>query len=252
MTSSAPRTSHHHNKAVSGFTLLELIISLTITTLVVLVIYTAFSMGVRVWERQGRISEEPRRAEVMLRLLDRDFAELTTYTTLWEGQSLSFFAGGPRTMFYVTRNGFGALRRQDKALFFTCLYVDADENDALGLYVYKVPEPGPELLREVRGFLAMNPTMRSMYTPAGFIQEKAVRIADGFSILEFSFTKDRFLPFAGPPDDVPRQQLLSATGSALDLEEWVESGLPGQIQLLIERDDDDEAAVLLLPGRGRV
>lgn len=235
-----------------GFTLLELIISMTITAMVVLVVYSAFSMGVRVWERQDQGNEELRREEIMLRLLDHDFAAQVPYNTLWEANALSFAVGGPKTLFYVTRNGFGALRRQGKALFFTCLFVDRDENDANALYLYKVPEPSPDLLREIRGFLGMSTAMRAAYVPPDRIRQDAVLIADGFERLLFSFSADFFEPFAGSPEEVIRQRMITASDDSLDLEEWIEEGLPGQVQLFYQGQDEDDVRLLFLPGRGRV
>ena len=139
MTSFAPASLPHRTEASSGFTLLELIISLTITAMVVVVVYSAFSLGVRVWERQGQESDAVKRDEIMFRLLDRDVADMAPYVMLLDGASLSLTAGGPTAFFYVTRNGFGALRRQDRALFFTCLFVAEDDDKDLALYLYKVP-----------------------------------------------------------------------------------------------------------------
>lgn len=233
-----------------GFTLLELIISLTITTLVVLVIYSAFSMGVRVWERQGEGNEELRREEVMLRLLDWDIAQLSAYSTVWEARPVSFFAGGSRTLFYVTRHGFGALDRLDKALFFTCLFVDKGDNDSLGLFLYKVPVPGSDLLREVRGFLAMNTSMRGSFTPPEFIRDQAVLIADGFNILEFSYFAETFTPFAGQDPDAANQSMRSLDDDGQD--EWIEDDMPGQIQVRYARQEGEEVSVALVIDLGAI
>ncbi|WP_158269754.1 type II secretion system protein J [Desulfonatronum sp. SC1] len=243
--STAPSPCH-------GFTLLELIIALTITAMVVVVIYASFALGVRVWERQGSDTEEVRREEAMLRLLERDFAGMAPYTTLWEGASLAFFAGGAKTLFYVTRNGFGALRRQDKALFFVCLFVDQGLKDPeqMGVYLYKVPEPQPGLLREVRRFQASSEAARAVYLPPEALRHQAVRIAEGFDVLDFSFAADTVDPFAGPPGDRPGTQALREPENALELEAWVSKEWPQQVQMLFSREGDEPLRLLLVPGRG--
>ncbi len=252
-----PSTIYHPPSATAspcpGFTLLELVISLTITAMVAVLIYAAFAMGLRVWERQGRDTDVVRREESMLRLLEWDFAGMAPYTTLWEGAPLSFFAGGARTLFYVTRNGFGALRRQDKALFFTCLFVDQglEDSERLGLYLYKVPEPQPELLREMRGFQSSSEAMRAAYVPPEALRTHAVRIAEGFSALDFSFASDTVDPFAGPPGDRIGTRMSDALEDSLELEEWLQKDWPGQVQLQYAREDAEPVRLLLLPGKGR-
>jgi len=236
----------------SGFTLLELIIALTITTMVAVVIYAAFALGVRVWERQGSDTGEIRREEAMLRLLERDFADMAPYTTLWEGAFLNFFAGGPKTLFYVTRNGFGALRRQDKALFFGCLFVDQglEDPEQMGVYLYKVPEPQPELMREARRFQTSSEAARAAYVPPEDLQSQAVCIAEGFEVLDFSFAADTVDPFAGPPKDRPGTQALHEPEERLELETWVRQEWPGQVQLQYGRAGREPLRLLLMPGRG--
>lgn len=250
MTSSAPEPSRPSPASrPGGFTLLELVVSLTITTMVTLVIYSAFALGTRVWERQGQEDQDLRREEVMLRLLDQDVAGMTAYNTRWEGADLSFFAGSPTVLFYVTGNGFGALRRQDKALFFSCLFVGQDENGQEGLFLYKIPEPGPDLVREVRGFLGASSAGRAVYGVPEPIRRQAVRIADGYANLSFSYSGDRLVPFGGPPQDA-MERSLTADEDDLDQEKWTTIGLPGQIQLRYGRDQAEPSRVLLIPGLG--
>ncbi|WP_045221776.1 PulJ/GspJ family protein [Desulfonatronum thioautotrophicum] len=245
----APAPLPGPTEAPSGFTLLELVISLTITTMVVLVVYSAFSLGVRVWERQGQDTEAVRRDEIMFRLLDRDFAEQAPYVMHLDGASLSLTAGGPTAFFYVTRNGFGALRREDKALFFTCLFVAEDDENGLGLYLYKIPEPSPDFVREIRSFVGMLAAMRSTYAPPVSIRQKAVRLAGGFKQLSFSYAADGVVLFAGSEQDVLQRNQPDAP---LKLDDWTGIDLPGQVQLLYERADEDEVGLLFLPGLGKV
>ena len=249
MTSSAPPILPlTNNPRPTGFTLLELIISMTIISMVVLVIYSAFAMGSRVWERQGRDTELQRREEVLVRLLLDDAAGLVPYTTLWEGRETFFMAGGPGTLFYVTRNGFGARRRGDAALFFGCLYLDEDDQGDLGIYLLKMPEPNPDLLRAVRGFSTLSEGAMERYTLPDTLRRDAVLILSGLSEAAFSYAADPFLPFHGPPEDALEPASTLRDEDDLELGEWTEQQLPGQILLRYALEDAEPRAVLLVPG----
>lgn len=249
MTSSAlPILPLTHNPRPAGFTLLELIISMTIISMVVLVIYSAFAMGSRVWERQGRDTELQRREEVLLRLLLDDVAGLVPYTTLWEGRETFFMAGGPGTLFYVTRNGFGSRRRGDAALFFGCLYLDEDDQGDLGVYLLKMPEPDPDLLRALRGFAALGEGARERYTLPDTLARDAVRILSGLGEAAFSYAAESFLPFHGPPEDALDPASTLRDEDVLELDEWTEPRLPGRILLRYALEDTEPRAVLLVPG----
>jgi len=248
MTTSRPPSFQNRNNARSGFTLLELIISLTIITMVVLVIYAAFAMGVRVWERQGQDTEEVRREEIMLRMLHDDFAAMAAYSTRLDGVDLSFLSGGGQTVFYATRNGFGAGRRGDKALFFACLFVHQElAGDGYSLYLLKYPEPNIRLLEALRDFMTAGEPARERYVPADDLRQEAVRIAGGFEQAGFTFSSIAYDPLAGQPEDAPAEQMITQDEGRLELEQWAEQGVPSQVQFSYAWPDQDLVHVYLVP-----
>ena len=62
-----------------GFTLLELLISLTIIGLILVIIFGALRIGVRAWEKGERDVESHQRRRVVLGLVKRQFASTYPY-----------------------------------------------------------------------------------------------------------------------------------------------------------------------------
>ena len=123
-----------------GFTLLEMVISMTILSMVVLMIYFSFSVGVDLWRKKQESDNPLQRLELALRLLSKDLESVVDYTCQWEKGTTYFFAGSQSCLFYVTRNGLGAVAREDKALFFTCLYLKSGPDGDMELFVSKTPD----------------------------------------------------------------------------------------------------------------
>jgi len=216
----------------AGFTLLEMIISLTVLSLVVLTVYMAFSLGVDVWRRmeEGEKSAAHRKA-IALRLLQGDFGNLRPYT--WsrdKGKSL-FFAGGPKSVFYVTTNGLGAANRRGKALFFACLYVHAPApGQGNSLYVYKSPLPEPDLLEVLRDFRAKGELQRANFVPPAFMRQDSIRVVDQVQDAQFSYQKQTYPVFSGAKTEVQGEQGQKRdAGRILARSQWVDNELPGQI-----------------------
>ena len=69
------------NKSFSqkGFTLLELILSISILSLVLVIVYTTLSMGSRVWEKGERDIENLQRKRVVMNLLSREIKSIFPY-----------------------------------------------------------------------------------------------------------------------------------------------------------------------------
>ncbi|MBN2808031.1 MAG: prepilin-type N-terminal cleavage/methylation domain-containing protein [Deltaproteobacteria bacterium] len=129
--------------APQGFTLIEMVIALTILALVVMVLYLAFANAGRIWTRQqvkGGFSEHE---AVLARLLDDDLQNLVPYSFSWEKGEGFFFAVGPSALFYVTTSGYGARQRAAEGLYFACLYLqESQAKEGQSLYLAK--EMGPK------------------------------------------------------------------------------------------------------------
>lgn len=84
-----PTISNHH----MGFTLLELLISLTIVGLIVVVIFGAFRIGVRAWEKGEKDIEIHQRQRIILNLIRRQLRS-TFVRRLRDGDQQPFFLKG--------------------------------------------------------------------------------------------------------------------------------------------------------------
>ena len=232
MANDQPSGSTDATRGVAGFTLLEMIISLTILCLVVLTVYTAFSLGVDVWRRmeEGEKSAAQRKA-IALRLLHGDFSNLRPYTWNSEKGRILFFAGGPKSVFYVTTNGLGATNRRGKALFFTCLFVHASaEGEGSAVYVYKSGLPGPNLAELLRDFRAGGDLQRTNFVPPAFILEHSVQVIKNVHDAQFGYQRQAYPPFSGVKAEVEDvQSTQSEEERVLAQSQWVENELPGQI-----------------------
>ena len=127
----------------SGFTLIEMIIAMTILALVVTVLYLAFSTAGRVWSKQQIKGGRGEHEAAVIRLLHDDLQHLAPYSFSWEKGSGFFFALGNKAVFYATTSGYGARQRQNEGLYFACCYLKESE-DGEGLALYLVKERGPK------------------------------------------------------------------------------------------------------------
>ena len=215
-----------------GFSLLELITAMTITAMIVMMLYWAFAMGSRVWEAQDTKTSTVQREEAFFRLLDQDIRGIAPYTIRWERGRTDFFAGGPLTLFYVTRGGFGAQGRDGKALFFACLFVRPNPEEGWDVALYKVPVPEPTLLEEVHAFQTGAQAARRDWLPSTAINEDAVVFLERLSDVGFSFVRRPFRPFQGMT--VLEGGVDGLANQHEYLEEWTDREFPGAILVRYE------------------
>ncbi len=127
----------------NGFTLIEMVIAMTILALVVTVLYLAFSTAGRIWSRQQIKGGRGEHEAALARLLSDDLQNLVPYNFSWEKGEGFFFAMGPKALFYATTSGYGARQRSAEGLFFVCCYLqESQEKEGFALYLVK--ELGPK------------------------------------------------------------------------------------------------------------
>ncbi|HDS16237.1 MAG TPA: prepilin-type N-terminal cleavage/methylation domain-containing protein [Proteobacteria bacterium] len=172
------------NTSDQGFTLIEMVIAMTILALVVVVLYLAFSSAGRIWTRQQLRSGEGEREAALVRLLSDDLEKLVPYSYSWEKGQGFFFALGSRALFYATTSGFGSRQRGAQGIYFACCYLEKDaagEGDAL--YLIKTWGPNIRLLDALAEFSR---------NPAGSLdldeqlRESALLVLDGLGEAGFA------------------------------------------------------------------
>jgi len=88
-----------------GFTLLELLLSMTILSMIAVLAFGALRLGVRAWEKGEETVETKQRVRIVLNLLHRQFASMDrtamtgsaakTFAFRGENKTLSFLSGVP-------------------------------------------------------------------------------------------------------------------------------------------------------------
>lgn len=223
-------------KGCSGFTLLELIISMTIISMVVLVLYYSFSVGSRVWEGNARKTDQPSRLEAALRLFNNDMTQAVPYNMNWEKGNISLFSGGPNAMFYVTGNGTGSFSGPGAGLYFSLMFVDhCPDNNKKCLYLYKTPRPESEFIREVDRFRSAGEFGRENFIPESKIADKSIPVLTQLESLEISYSHEDFKPFEGSGREVMSQK--AAEEESLAEDHWQLNELPGQAKISFVLDD---------------
>lgn len=87
-----------HNKE-NGFTLLEIVISMLIISMLVLIVYFVFAVGVNVWRDQEKGTEPVARKEILLRLFKADLSQLVEYKLTREQEEVFFLPQVPGLCF---------------------------------------------------------------------------------------------------------------------------------------------------------
>jgi general secretion pathway protein J len=85
-----------------GFTLLELMISLTIMGLILVLVFGAFRIGSRAWEKGEKDVEAHQRERIVLELLKRQIASASPRQIRLEDQEPFYMRGDSRTLEFTT------------------------------------------------------------------------------------------------------------------------------------------------------
>ncbi|MEA3333488.1 MAG: prepilin-type N-terminal cleavage/methylation domain-containing protein, partial [Pseudomonadota bacterium] len=142
------------NTSNSGFTLIEMVIAMTILALVVTVLYLAFSTAGRIWSRQQIKGGRGEYEAALARLMSDDLQNLVPYSFSWEKGEGFFFALGPKALFYATTSGYGARRRSAEGLYFACCYLqESQEKEGFALYLVKELGPKKILIETLWDFI---------------------------------------------------------------------------------------------------
>jgi len=183
-----------------GFTLIEMVISLTILALVVTILYLAFATAGRVWSRQQTDGGRGERESALARLLHDDFSSLVPYGYSGKNGIGFFFALGPKTLFYATTSGFGSRERVDGGLYFACLYLadgnleedtggEAEKGDEAGQTLYLVKELGPKeyLLEALHRFIT---APGDSFQPGEEFRQAVIPVLSGLEEASFAVVAD--------------------------------------------------------------
>lgn len=194
----------------SGFTLIEILISLTILVFLLAVLYQAFSSSSRLWMQQELFNEDKSRQAAAHRLFNDDFSELVSYEYQHAEGKYFFFSATPSKIFYVTRNGFGARNRGSYALFFALCYLRETEDGRQGLYLYKTPFPEKSFMQAFEEFIKSDNQERKFWNFPKDLEDNSVLIISDLD--EAGFFYDQ--PALASPAEI--EDAYSVVGSNID------------------------------------
>ncbi|MEA3347925.1 MAG: prepilin-type N-terminal cleavage/methylation domain-containing protein, partial [Pseudomonadota bacterium] len=176
------------NTCKAGFTLIEMIIAMTILALVVTVLYLAFSTAGRIWSRQQIKGGRGEHEAALSRLLSDDLQNLVPYSFSWEKGQGFFFAYGPSALFYATTSGYGARQRSAEGLYFTCCYLqESEEKEGFSLFLAKEMGPKNFLVEALWDFI-QGPEKSLVVNES--LREASLLILDGLTEASFAVVGD--------------------------------------------------------------
>ncbi len=222
----------------AGFTLIEMIIAMTILALVVTVLYLAFSTAGRIWSKQQVKGGRGEHEAALIRLLHDDLQNLVPYSFSWEKGEGFFFALGPRTIFYATTSGYGARQRQPEGLYFACCYLKESEKEE-GLALYLVKERGPKkfLVEALWDFIQSPDKSLALNSE---ISEASLLVLDGLKEAEFFVVAD--------PEKLNLPEGEIASGALVEkgeIRNYSRKNLPGNILFRYENNSAGKRNFLL-------
>lgn len=94
---------NHQSPIPSGFTLLELLISLTIIGVILVIIFGALRIGTRAWEKGEADVEAQQREKVVLALIKRQISSFCAREIKHEDKEPYLFKGDGRSMSFMSR-----------------------------------------------------------------------------------------------------------------------------------------------------
>lgn len=114
-----------------GFTLLEMLIGLSLLGVLLILVYSALNVGVRAWDSGDRRVADASHQRIVHAFLRRELAQV--FPVRWRGiaEPRIAFEGGKSSVRFVTTLNLGA-GTKDGGLQWGELYVAADEDDANG------------------------------------------------------------------------------------------------------------------------
>lgn len=85
----------------SGFTLLELLLSMGITAVIIVIVFGAFRVGLRAWEKGERTAERQQRIRVVAQLVQSQLGSANAFKTMQaQGQTVTFAGSERQLSFY--------------------------------------------------------------------------------------------------------------------------------------------------------
>lgn len=203
----------------SGFTLIEVMITLVVLGFVLMIIFGAFRLGLSAWERGESSKEEYQRIRIASQMISQQLKSIVPYKIKNKG------AGGD----YLAFEG-----KAHSLKFVSAFPIRARQIEGLVFASYEFKEDGKEGGRLV---LSEQRVLNKDFMEEGFKEDAAVPLVEGISQVRFEYYRE------GDPQK-------DQTGEWV--EEWIgkdEKDLPKRLKATItfKGKDGKESSLMLTP-----
>ena len=138
-----PDALHRHR----GFTLLELLMSLTILSILVVIIFGALRIGVRAWEKGEKEVDAHQRHRIVLELMKQHLSSIRLKKIIKEGEAPFVLKGDPKSLEFVS--GVSMIPGNTFETVYVKYQVTSEERNKEGLFFFEKnlvrTEPDPDL-----------------------------------------------------------------------------------------------------------
>jgi prepilin-type N-terminal cleavage/methylation domain-containing protein len=155
-----------------GFTLIEVVVTLTILSFILLIIFGAFRLGLSAWERGEWVKEEYQKVRIVTQLISHQIRSIVPYkikTEKTEGSYLAF-EGKPRSLKFVST-----------------LSLKATQPEGFVYSIYEFKEGGKEGGRLI---LYEQKALNKDFFEEGPNEELAVSLFEGISDVRFEYYQE--------------------------------------------------------------
>ena len=203
----------------SGFTLLELMLSLAILGVVLLIIFGALRIGTRAWEKGEKDVEIQQRRRAVLDLIQKQIASACLYE-IKTGDETFYFKGSDSEVEFVSRSPIAPGSRSG-IVYVKYSTGEGDQNEKMTLVLYE------------RDMIFMKKEDFSSDA-----EEYSLKLMSGFQNLQFEYLK------------------MAEDGSETSWQSnWDSSGdnkeMPLAVKMSLDGEQEDDALCLIVPIRCR-
>ena len=203
----------------SGFTLLELILSLTILSVVLLLIFGALRIGTRAWEKGEKDVEIQQRQRAVLDLIQKQIASACLYE-IKTGDETFYFKGSDSEIEFVSRSPIAPGSRSG-IVYVKYSAGEGDQDEKLSLMLYE------------RDMIFMKE--EDFGSDA---VEYSLKLMSGFQNLQFEYLKKA--------EDGSETSWQSSWDSSGDNKE-----MPLAVKMSLDGEQENDALCLIVPIRCR-
>jgi len=126
----APRPRQRGQRGQRGFTLIEVVLALTIMSVAMALIFQAFSTGYKSWEKGLDVVEKEQRVRTVLHLISAQIRSAYLPESVKKDSTAKWFAGGEGFVTFITALPYGVNKKE--GLFYVRYFLEKDSGRKAG------------------------------------------------------------------------------------------------------------------------